>query len=121
MRITGVDHVQITIPQGAEDDARAFYCGLMGLVEIEKPESLKPNGGLWLMAGAMPVHIGAEDGVDRARSKAHVAYAVDDLAEWRAHLEAAGVAVVENTPIAGYARCMLRDPFGNRVELIAAL
>jgi predicted enzyme related to lactoylglutathione lyase len=50
-----------------------------------------------------------------------VAYAVDDLAAWRAHLEAAGVAILENTPIPGYARCMLRDPFGNHVELIAAL
>ena len=34
------DHVQITIPIGQEQIAHAFYCGVLGLTEIEKPESL---------------------------------------------------------------------------------
>ena len=38
--ITAIHHVQITIPPGAEDQARAFYCGVLGLREIEKPASL---------------------------------------------------------------------------------
>ena len=38
--IRDVDHVQITVPTASVDAARTFYCGLLGLREIEKPESL---------------------------------------------------------------------------------
>jgi catechol 2,3-dioxygenase-like lactoylglutathione lyase family enzyme len=41
MTITNFHHVSITIPRGAEDEARAFYCELLGLPEIEEPESLR--------------------------------------------------------------------------------
>lgn len=49
--ITGIHHVQLTIPTGAEEEAKAFYCGVLGLDEIEKPESLKGRGGFWLRVG----------------------------------------------------------------------
>lgn len=38
--ILGIHHVQITIPTGEEARARAFYCDLLGLEEMEKPASL---------------------------------------------------------------------------------
>jgi catechol 2,3-dioxygenase-like lactoylglutathione lyase family enzyme len=119
--IRAVHHVQITIPRNAEDAGRAFYCGVLGLPEIEKPDSLKGRGGFWLQAGDRQVHIGTEDGVDRHRNKAHIAYAVDELEAWRAHLTAHGVAIEEQVPIPGYARFECRDPFGNRVEFIQAV
>jgi catechol 2,3-dioxygenase-like lactoylglutathione lyase family enzyme len=117
-RVFGIDHVQITVPRGAENAARAFYCDLLGLPEIEKPDSLKGRGGLWLQAGDRQVHIGTEDGVDRPATKAHVAYRVDDVAAWRAKLQAAGVEILDSVPIPGYDRFEFRDPFGNRVEMI---
>lgn len=116
--IYAIHHVQITIPVGAEDDARRFYCGLLGLPEIEKPDSLKGRGGLWLAVGAQAVHVGTEDGVDRRASKAHVAYQVDDLAGWRARLIAAGFTPEDGIPIPGHDRFECRDPFGNRFEMI---
>jgi catechol 2,3-dioxygenase-like lactoylglutathione lyase family enzyme len=116
--ITGIHHVQITVPIGAEDEARAFYGKLLGLPEIPKPESLRGRGGFWLRVGGRDLHIGVEDGVDRSRSKAHVAYTVDDLEAWRSTLEAAGIAVIESIPIPGHDRFEVRDPFGNRVEMI---
>lgn len=116
--IIGIHHVQITIPIGAEAEARAFYCTLLGLEEIAKPESLAARGGLWLAAGDRQVHIGTEDGVERLHTKAHIAYAVNDLAACRARLEGAGIAIIEGIPIPGYTRFEFRDPFGNRVELI---
>src|SRR5947209_10671190 len=81
--IAGIDHVQITIPPGAEEAARFFYCRLLGLPEIEKPASLQGRGGFWLQAGDRQVHVGAEPGVDRLATKAHVAYRVIDLGHWR--------------------------------------
>lgn len=118
MKVLSLHHVQITIPTGAEAEGRAFYCDFLGLPEVEKPKSLKPGGGFWARLGDLVLHIGVEDGVERRKTKAHVAYAVDDLAAWRAKLEAHGIAIKESTPIPGFVRLEIRDPFGNRVELI---
>jgi len=85
-----LNHVQITIPVGAESEARAYYCRLLGLVEIEKPESLKGRGGLWLQLGELQIHVGTEDGFDRRTTKAHLAYEVDDLEHWRSVIAGAG-------------------------------
>jgi catechol 2,3-dioxygenase-like lactoylglutathione lyase family enzyme len=118
MEIVGIHHVQITIPPGAEEQARQFYCRLLGLAEIEKPESLKGRGGFWLQVGDRQVHVGSEEGVERTRTKAHVAYQVRELAAWRERLEAEGYAVLDGVAIPGYNRFESRDPFGNRLELI---
>ena len=72
-----VHHAQITIPKETEDTAREFYCGLLGLEEVPKPESLRGRGGFWLQIGAFQVHVGTEDDFDRTQTKAHVAYEVE--------------------------------------------
>lgn len=116
--IVGVHHVQITIPKGAEEEGKDFYCHFLGLKEIEKPESLKERGGFWLNAGKSEIHVGVEDGVDRKLTKAHLAYQVEDLTYWREALEERGIKVLDSIPIPGYRRFEFRDPFGNRVEMI---
>lgn len=119
MTILSLHHAQITIPKGAEDEARAFYCGVLGLNEIAKPEALAGRGGFWLEVGDRQVHVGTEDkSVDRRASKAHVAYLVDDIETARNHLRANGVDIIEGIPIPGYERFEFRDPFGNRVEFL---
>lgn len=118
--ILGIDHVQITIPTGIEGAARAFYCDVLGLVEIPKPESLASRGGLWLALGELQIHIGVEDGVNRTTTRAHIAYRVSDLAFWRARLQSAGCAILASMPIPGHDRFETRDPFGNRIELITS-
>lgn len=119
--ILGLHHAQITIPTGAEENARRFYCGVLGLPETPKPDSLAGRGGFWLEVGGQQVHVGAEDGVERAATKAHLAYRVDDLEAWRERLAGEGIAALEGVPIPGYARFEFRDPFGNRVEMIQVL
>ncbi len=116
--ITGLHHAQITIPIGAEVAGKSFYCGTLGLAEITKPEGLQGRGGFWLRVGDREVHVGVEDHVDRALTKAHLAYAVTDLAPWRAKLLGLGIDILEGVPIPGFERIEFRDPFGNRVELI---
>ena len=119
--ITAIHHIQITIEPNDEAQARAFYCQVLGLPEVEKPDSLKDRGGLWVQAGDRQLHIGVETGVDRWRSKAHVAYQVDDLAAWRDRLAAIGVLALESVPIPGFDRFECRNPFGNRMEFIQPL
>ncbi len=116
--IVSLDHAQITIPRGAEAEGRAFYCSVLGLKEIPKPDSLASRGGFWLAVGEQAVHVGVEDGVDRTRTKAHLAYAVSDLEHWRQILTSHGVELFESVPIPGFVRFEFRDPFGNRVEMI---
>lgn len=119
--ITRIHHAQITIPEGQEEAAREFYCGVLGLTEAPKPESLGGRGGFWLQVGGRQVHLGTEAGVDRAATKAHLAYEVSDLVLWRQRLTAQSIAVLESIPISGYDRFEFRDPFGNRIELIQVL
>jgi catechol 2,3-dioxygenase-like lactoylglutathione lyase family enzyme len=118
--ILRVQHAQITIPKNAEDEARRFYCGVLGLKEVPKPESLKRRGGFWLEIGAFQVHVGTEDGFDRTKTKAHIAYEVEDLDGWRERLAGNGVEILEGVAIPNYRRFEFRDPFGNRVEFLEA-
>jgi len=67
------------------------------------------------------LHIGVEDGADRRGTKAHVAYEVSDLADWRIRLAAHQTDVEDGIPIPGYGRFEFRDPFGNRIEMIERL
>lgn len=111
-----IDHVQLAMPPGGEPDARAFYVGRLRLVEVPKPPALAARGGCWFAAGAVRLHLGVEDGFRPAR-RAHPALVVRGL---DALLEAADLAPVWSDEIPGVRRCHVEDPFGNRLELIAA-
>ena len=119
--ISSVHHVQISIPVGAEAIAREFYCGLLGMSEIPKPDSLAGRGGFWAELDGFQIHFGTEDGIDRARSKAHVAYLVADLEGCRRRLNENGIPVIDGVIIPGFTRFEFRDPFGNRVEFLQRL
>lgn len=94
---------------------------MLGLPEIAKPQSLLGRGGFWLQVGDRQVHVGTEDGVDREASKAHLAYAVDDIRAWQTLFHTRGIAILDGVPIPGYARFEICDPFGNRIEFIQSL
>ncbi|GAC1401275.1 MAG: VOC family protein [Ktedonobacteraceae bacterium] len=121
MTILGLHHAQITIPRGAEAQGRQFYCDLLGLPEVEKPEALQGHGGFWLQVGQHQVHVGVEDDVERSATKAHLAYQVNDIGVWRKRLQEEGIEIGTSIPFAGFQRFEIRDPFGNRIEFIQAL
>jgi len=111
------DHVQVCIPRGTEDRAREFYGGLLGLAEIEKPEVLKKNGGMWYSVADVQLHVGVEDVV--APSKRHPAFDVEDAKAVRAYLVENGVGTKGEPDIPGVVyRFSFFDPFGNRIELL---
>lgn len=119
--ITEVHHAQITIPTGKEAVARSYYCTLLGIKEIPKPESLISRGGFWLQVGGFQVHVGIEDGFDPSRTKAHIAYSVSSLNNMRDKIAANGFEVIEGIPVPGMTRFESRDPFGNRIEFLELL
>ena len=111
-----LDHVQICIPEGKENEARDFYTGIIGLTEIPKPKALMQNGGLWYQVADIQLHIGTEK--DLNKSKRHPAFEVEDLKEARKHLEQSGLQIKEEVRIPGQDRFSFTDPFGNRIELL---
>jgi catechol 2,3-dioxygenase-like lactoylglutathione lyase family enzyme len=114
--ILGIDHVQVAAPRGCEAEARAFYGGLLGLEELEKPEPLRARGGCWFRAGTHELHVGVDEPFAPAR-KAHPGFVVDDLAALAELLRAQGIEVTQDETIPGVERAYVADPFGNRLEL----
>lgn len=115
--ITGLDHVQLAMPPGREAEAEGFYCGVLGMQVIPKPEPLASRGGRWFASGPVQVHLGVEDDFRPAR-KAHPALRVrrlDDLVE---RFRQAGVGWRWHDELAGVRRGYVDDVFGNRIELI---
>ena len=116
--IKAAHHVQISIPVGSEDEARAFYSGVLDMIEIPKPAALQGRGGFWLELDGFQIHFGTEDGIDRAKTRWHIAYLVTDLDKWSEKLTTHGCRIIEGIPIPDYRRIEFRDPFGNRVEFL---
>jgi catechol 2,3-dioxygenase-like lactoylglutathione lyase family enzyme len=114
-----IDHVQLAMPPGGEDVARRFYRDLLGMAEIPKPAELSKRGGCWFESGEVQVHLGIETDF-RPAKKAHPALLCRDFVSCIAGLSAAGVEVNQVDDIPGVRRCHILDPFGNRIELIAA-
>jgi len=120
MSVLGLDHVQVAAPRGCEAEARRFYGNLLGLAEIEKPESLRGRGGVWFRCGEQQLHVGVEDDFAPAR-KAHPAMrvAAGELDTLAKRLSDAGEQVVWDEALAGIRRFYSQDPWGNRVELLS--
>lgn len=113
----GLDHVQLAAPAGCEEEARHFFRDLLGMQELEKPEALQKNGGVWFQCGAQQIHIGVERDFTPAK-KAHPAFLITNLKELREHLLASGIAVKDDNNISGVLRFFLSDPWGNRLEFM---
>jgi catechol 2,3-dioxygenase-like lactoylglutathione lyase family enzyme len=116
-RVTGLDHIQLAMPAGGENDARAFYGGVLGLAEMPKPEHLAKRGGAWFESAHVKVHLGVETDFRPAR-KAHPGLLIQGLAALLDRLRAEGYPVTQDEPLPGYQRAYVDDPFGNRLELM---
>lgn len=118
MTILGIDHVQIAMPAGGEEKARAFFINLLGFHEIPKPPELAKRGGVWFKVGTTQLHLGVEADF-RPAHKAHPAFVVDNLDELIAKVQSAGFEIdATQPPLDGYKRAHVFDPFGNRIELM---
>jgi catechol 2,3-dioxygenase-like lactoylglutathione lyase family enzyme len=117
-----LDHVQVAGPPGCEEQARAFYGGLLALPELAKPAPLAGRGGAWFALGdEHQLHVGVDERFVAAR-KAHPA--IDVGGESRLHalaarLQAAGVPVSWDDTLPSTPRFFAADPFGNRLEFLA--
>ena len=132
--ITGYDHVQLAIPAGSEDLARAFYGGLLGMTELSKPPVLARRGGCWFTSGDAVLHLGVEDpfvaaaNVGQRRLQGRHVEIAGELERERHGVRRALAGLLEgqgypvtwsNGEIPGVRRFHTTDPFGNRLEFQA--
>jgi catechol 2,3-dioxygenase-like lactoylglutathione lyase family enzyme len=121
LAVMGIDHVQVAAPPACEPEARRFYGELLGLPELPKPDALKRRGGVWFACGTHQLHVGIAQEFSPA-SKAHPALLVrpSDIDRLAERLADAGCAVHWDDAIPGTRRFYTADPWGNRIELVAA-
>ncbi|WP_328783176.1 VOC family protein [Streptomyces canus] len=119
-RFERLHHVQVSMPPEQEETARAFYSGVLGMTEVEKPPALARRGGAWFRANGVELHLGVEQDF-RPAKKAHPAFVVDDLQRLADHLTAHGTAPRWDGDFPGHSRFYADDPFGNRLEFLQPL
>jgi Lactoylglutathione lyase and related lyases len=115
--VVGIDHIQLAMPAGKEDEARRFYVGLLGLTEVAKPSHLVARGGAWFENAKVRIHLGV-DADFRPAKKAHPGLVVSDLNGLVETLRNAGHHISEGDVREAYEHAYVEDPFGNRIELI---
>src|SRR5678816_4023620 len=103
--LTAIDHVQLAMPRGGEDDARRFYVAGLGLLEEPKPPVLAARGGCWFREGSVRVHLGVDADL-RAARKAHPAFHVAGL---EAFVVERGLDVQWDDNVEGVERCYVDD------------
>jgi catechol 2,3-dioxygenase-like lactoylglutathione lyase family enzyme len=102
---------------------RAFYGGMLGLVEKPVPASLADQELVWFEAGPseLELHFLPDPVPPDPAAQRHFCLEVDDLEGWRRRLESAGIETSDQTPIPNRPRFFCRDPFGSLIELTTIL
>ncbi len=116
-KIKAIDHIQLAAPKGSEEEARHFYATILGCEEVEKPETLQKNGGVWFAYGTVQIHIGIEHPFVPAK-KAHPAFEIENLNLLKEHLQINNVPIIEDNNLPRANRFYAHDPFGNRLEFL---
>jgi catechol 2,3-dioxygenase-like lactoylglutathione lyase family enzyme len=115
-----VHHVQVLCPPGGEEQARAFYAGVLGLAELPKPPELARRGGCWFRGGGWEVHVSPVEGF-APQTRAHPGVLVDGLDRLAEMLETAGRPVQWDPHFPGHRRFYAWDDHGNRLEFLEAV
>ncbi len=119
-------HASFTHPVGQEDRARDFYVGVLGLVEVPKPETMNRAVGAWFRSdpdhpggagGGIEIHA-IPDADFHPNSLGHPAILVEDLDELAATLVLHGISVERDGRFPGHARFHTYDHFGNQLEFL---
>jgi catechol 2,3-dioxygenase-like lactoylglutathione lyase family enzyme len=114
MEVVAIDHVSVLIVDVAR--SREFYRDVLGLREIAKPRTFD-FVALWFDLGGQQLHLLQKPAPDTL-SPRHFALRVRDVNQARQHVRSRGIAIAETTPIPGCDRFFVRDPDGNRIEII---
>jgi catechol 2,3-dioxygenase-like lactoylglutathione lyase family enzyme len=111
---THIDHCTVLITDVAK--ARHFYGTLLGLHEVPAPKEFD-FVALWYDLGNSYLHLllkGSPDSI----SPRHFCLHVTDVVAAKNDLRAKGLAIDETVKFAAADRFFIRDPDGNRIEVL---
>lgn len=128
-----IQHVNFKVAREDVEECASFY-ELLGFKAVAAPGALADRA-VWLQSGATQIHLqfaeadgspsavrvaGAEGAaaLDGTEGFGHVAIVVSEYAAALGALGRIGIPVEERTPHWGSPRCYVRDPAGNRLELM---
>ena len=115
MNFTRLDHCSVIVTDVAR--SRHFYRDVLGLNEIAPPRTFD-FVVLWFdLGGGQTLHLLLKPKQDSI-SPRHFALHVGDAKQARAELRAKEIAIEETVEIPHCDRFFIRDPDGNRIELI---
>lgn len=112
--VTHIDHCSVIVTNVAA--SRHFYGELLGLREIPAPKTFD-FVALWFDLGGTYLHLLLKPERDTV-SPRHFCLHVSDIAAARAHVAAKGIRIDETVKIPGADRFFIRDPDGNRIEVL---
>lgn len=115
LRVTHIDHVSVIITEVSR--SRAFYRDVLGLAEIAPPREFDFVALWFALGGGQTLHLLQKPAAD-AHSPRHFCLHVEDIGAAREHCRRLGVTVDETVRIAAADRFFVRDPDGNRIELL---
>jgi catechol 2,3-dioxygenase-like lactoylglutathione lyase family enzyme len=114
MDVTYLDHVTVIVTD--VERSRRFYRDVLGLRELLPPYTFD-FVVVWFEVGGQYLHLLAKPEADSV-SPRHFALGVADALAARDHCRAHGLAIDETVRIPNADRFFIRDPDGNRIELI---
>jgi catechol 2,3-dioxygenase-like lactoylglutathione lyase family enzyme len=111
-----IQHVTREVDPGVIDRCVRFY-RLLGFASVPPPQTLAERA-VWLQLGPTQLHLLRSPGA--APAGGHVAIVARPYDELLERLRENGIEVEPRRRHWGAARCYVRDPAGNLVELMAA-
>lgn len=114
VKVNNLDHVTVIITD--LERSRKFYRDVLGLREVPPPYTFD-FVVLWFEVGHQFLHLLHKPQADTI-SPRHFALAVEDIGAARDRCRAHGLAMEETTRIPNADRFFIRDPDGNRIEVI---
>jgi len=113
-QVKQIDHVSVVIND--VERSQRFYRDVLGLKEIAKPRTFN-FVVVWFDLGNQHLHLLLKPQPDTI-SPRHFALRVADAGAARVWFRGQGIPVEETTLIPGADRFFIRDPDGNRIEII---
>jgi catechol 2,3-dioxygenase-like lactoylglutathione lyase family enzyme len=115
MGVTHMDHCSVIVTDVAK--SRSFYRDVLGLPEIAPPKTFDFVTVWFDLGGGQTLHLLRKPHPDTIGPR-HFALHVSDAKAARIHVRSYGVAIDETVEIPHCDRFFIRDPDGNRIELI---
>jgi catechol 2,3-dioxygenase-like lactoylglutathione lyase family enzyme len=115
--ILTLQHMSLPMPAGREEQAEAFYTGVLGLPRISKPLPMGDKGCWFVLPDGRHIHLVSLEEF-APLGQPHPAFVVDSFGEAEARIVGAGFSWEPCPRWPGMSRAFTSDPFGNRIEIM---